>query len=324
MGGLGRSGLALGVVTAVLLAGCGFASQETELLAAVDRSFSGSFAYTLHVDAEPAAGETDEVGLGSLMRGLEVSGRRVDGNDALVVRVLGFDAFELRSDGVDRVHVRLGLGQLFRVAAGGGVDPSAAMVEALEARGSPREILDTVRAGLDGQWLTVEGRIDTAALERILAGEARSPASETPALRDALCQDLRGFVACFVEVRGVAESGSEQTYDVALDVAELVRRLGSLDPTDVVVGTAEVPERVPGRVVTRDGLIRTVEAELTEVDATGQEGSEPVVRVRLEVRDHGSVEPLPAPERTSVVDAEDFLAALAALMELTEELGARP
>ncbi|MGH3443250.1 MAG: hypothetical protein ACRDUY_14660 [Nitriliruptorales bacterium] len=317
-----RSGV-LAAVAAIVLAACSSGSPRSELLEAVDRSFSGSFAYTLRFESEPGSDDDtgDDTGLGSLVGGLEVSGQRVDGRDALVVRVLGVDVFELRAESPDRLHARLGLGRLFRFAAGGDVDPSAAIVEVLQSQGAEPDVLDTVQAGLRGDWLTVEGHLDTVELERILAGEGDPAEADAPALRGALCEDLRGFVGCFVDVQGVTEAGSERTYHVELDVAELVRRLGSLDPTNAVVGPVDLPRRVPGRVTTRGGLVRSVEADLARPDASG---GGTTVRVRLEVREHGSVQPTPAPRATTVVSAERFLTALEALMTLTADLDARP
>lgn len=307
------------VALALLLAGCADPDPDEELADAVDRTLADSVAYglTLEGDADAAVGAE----AGSLLGGLLIEGVREEGSWSVGMSVLGFDVFELRSAGEDRRHFRLGLGEVLALMGGGEVDPGEPIAEDLRARGVDEDVVEIVAAGFRGGWLTVEGPIDAADLDRALGAEVSGDAPDRGALAEVLGGDIRGFVDRYVSVTEVRDVGNDRVFDVEVDAQELAREVGTLAPSDPDgsddADLGDLPDRLPGTVSVRDGLVREIVLDVggPVEDAAGLE-------VKLELSQHGTATGLETPDETTTVPADRFLEALRELSLLFQEIDA--
>lgn len=322
------------VALALLLAGCADPDPDEELADAVDRTLADSVAYSLTLEGDAGAAVGAEAG--SLLGGLLIEGVRGDGSWSVGMSVLGFDVFELRSAGEDRRHFRLGLGEVLALMGGGEVDPGEPIAEDLRARGVDEDVVEIVAAGFRGGWLTVEGPIDAADLDRALGAEVSEDAPDRGALAEVLGGDIRGFVERYVSVTEVRDVGNDRVFDVEVDAQELAREVGALapgdpdgsddtdepddpaapgEPDDADLGA--LPDRLPGTVSVRDGLVREIVLDVADPgeDAAGLE-------VKLELSQHGAATGVETPDETTTVPADRFLEALRELSLLFQEIDA--
>ncbi len=307
------------VALALLLAGCADPDPDEELADAVDRTLADSVAYslTLEGDADAAVGAE----AGSLLGGLLIEGVRDEGSWSVGMSVLGFDVFELRSAGEDRRHFRLGLGEVLALMGGGEVDPGEPIAEDLRARGVDEDVVEIVAAGFRGGWLTVEGPIDASDLDRALGAEVSEDAPDRGALAEVLGGDIRGFVDRYVSVTEVRDVGNDRVFDVEVDAQELAREVGTLAPSDPDgsddADLGDLPDRLPGTVSVRDGLVREI---VLDVGGPGEDAAG--LEVKLELSQHGTATGLETPDETTTVPADRFLEALRELSLLFQEIDA--
>lgn len=311
----GVPALILALLVAVVPA-CSPEDPEDQLAEAFGATLGSSFSYEVNL-------ESDETGGGevaSALRGLAATGVRGDGAWSTQVTVLGFDIFELHSEDPELRHLRLGLADVLSLVGGPDADPSAALVQELEARDHEAETVEVVRAALQGDWITIEGPLDAADLDRAIGVDG--PVGERPdaaAVLEALGGDLRSFVEDYVEVRDVDEAGDTQVFDVEVRVRDAVRalsRLGEEGPQEVDL--EDLPERLPGTVIVSDDVVREIIVGFGEAD---DEPSQ--TRLHVELGQHGEAPAVTSPDGSLRVGSERFIAALQALSEVfgeTEEL----
>jgi hypothetical protein len=301
---------------AVLVGACSPQTPEEELAEAFERTLDSSFVYDASLEGE---GEAEEQGeLGAILRGIGASGTRDGDAWSVEVSVLGFDVFELRSETPELRHLRLGIAEVLGMIGGPGADPSAAIVEELEARGHDEDTLEIAREALQGGWVTVEGPLDAEDLDRAIGvDEQAADRPDTAAALEALGGDLRGFVDEYVVVDDVEDVGDRRVFDVHVEVRDAMSalsQLGAEPPEDADL--EDLPERVPGAVTVEDGLVREVVLSFGE---GGEDGSR--TRLRVEVTGHGDAPAIAAPDEAHRTDSERFLVALEALTEVITEVG---
>ncbi|HEX2028536.1 MAG TPA: hypothetical protein VHF25_11125, partial [Nitriliruptorales bacterium] len=206
---------------------------RSQLVAALERTLSDSFAYTFTVDADPAAFEgsgEDGALVAGLLSGFQVAGSRGRGVTDVRASVLGFDLIDLRALGERGLYARLGFSQLAALASGV-TDPSAAVAAQLDRRGVPEDVLAVIRAGFRGRWVGVDERVDPDRVAAALGGESDATAARRD-LRAALCRDVAGFVDCYVTVEQVTDDGGQRRYRVGVRLRRLLRRLAGDEPAD--------------------------------------------------------------------------------------------
>lgn len=315
-----RSLLALTTVVALLLAACGTPDPQTRLERAVQETIRGSFAYELTLDADQAA-LGDGGPTATFAQSLLVAGRR-DG-DALELRVGlgGFDLLEVRSLSEEEVYVRVRLDQLAGLV-GGGFDPQATLVPALEQAGVSQEVIDAVTAAFRGEWIGVQGEIDSQELQDAFRGATptEDASAAEQAIREALCDDLTGFIECYVTVEEVREVEGATHFDVELAVRELVRAIAQAasgeEAEDLGSDLAEVPESAPAEIVVEDGRVTRVRVDLAEAVRSAGGDVPGAMALNLDLSDHGEVEPITAPEGAVTISGDQLADAIAAVAGL--------
>lgn len=272
--------------------------------------------------------------MGPLLQGLAVAGRR--GEDAFELRVGfgGFDLLQLRSLGDEELYLKMALDQLGAFLGGAqGFDPDTTIVPPLEQAGVSQEVIAAVRAAFNGQWVGIEGEIDSDALQDALGGGATpsAPTSEDEeAIREALCRDIEGFAECYLDVQETSQEDGRTVFEVQLALRELVRALAQAAPTggeqveDLSSDLGDLPEQVPATVTTEDDVVTRLAVDLAEAMRSAGADTQGSIEVRLDLSDHGEVEEVAAPDGAVTISGDQLanaMAAMAQLMSVVGELG---
>lgn len=328
---------ALLLLLVLTLAGCGDGGDPTSRLAeAFEETFDGSFAYALTVEAD--ADSLRELGDGAgqaaeFLAGFGVSGVVTGESTTVEIELLGRPLLQVRSVGEQGLYLQLGLNDLLSAFGGGAFDPQDEIVPALDALGLGEDVKSAVIDLFSGAWVGIEG--DFASVEQGLEdlfgteGETVDEEAARQEFRQLLGGDATGFLERYVEVVEEVEDEELRRYVVRLRLRELVSSVTELNdelgagaaPLDQFEGGfADVPESVPGTVVTVDGLVESIRFELPDADAEGRDAPG-VVELRLELDDHGAVPPVEAPAGATIITAEQANEVLKKLFSLTGQLG---
>lgn len=307
---------------AAVLAGCQEPDPEAELAQAVDRTLDGSFAYEVALET---AGDAGQDQAGALLQGLQASGSRDGDSWSLAVSMLGFEVVDVRVIGPELRHVRLGFGQVLGLLGGPEADLGAEIARELSSRGEDEETVETARAALDGDWLTVEGPLSAEDLARALGDAAESEDGDPAAIARVLGQDVREFVDRYVVIVDQREEDGRTVYEVEVDAGALARALEEADPDDPGE-LSDIDDRYPGTIVVRDGVVHEAElrvgGDAEDDGAAGDDGdgdADGTLRLRATLEGHGEVPPIEPPEGARTVTSERFLEAVRALSELFSE-----
>lgn len=336
MTGHRRSLLAAVLAAASLASGaCSSPSTpEERLAAAIDASFADRVAYELRVttdrEALSALGDgADQVA--AFLETLSLSGVRVPGDAiSLTLELVGQRLIDVRSiEGGERVFLSLGIPQLAALVGADLRDPEESLGPALEAAGVDPTVREAFVAAVRGEWVGIEGRLDPAAVGGLVGQESEDPAA-AERVAEALEGGVTGFLARFLAVE--AELGPEGAHDyrVEFQLHALIRALATAaSPTEGedAVGGADLeaaldrlPETIPGRIETSEGLATAVVLDLAEaIRRTGAEVTGNIELV-LTLSEHGTAPDVEAPEGAVTVTAEQFTATLQRFRELSETL----
>lgn len=319
------------VLLALVAAACSESDPQQRLEDAFGRTFDDSFAYQLTVEADEEALRglgADSAQAGAVLQGLAVGGRR-DG-DALELRVGfgGFDLLQLRSLGDEELYLKMALDQLGAFLGGGrGFDPDTTVVPPLQQAGVSEEVIAAVRAAFNGQWVGIQGPIDSERLQEELgATPTATPTGQDEAVREALCEDLEGFAECYLQVQEVTEEDGRTVFEVRLELRELARALAEAAPTgeqveDLDADLADLPEQVPATVIVQDGVVTRLTLDVAEAMRSGGSETQGSIEVRVDLSEHGEVEPIEAPDGAVSITGDQLADAMASLSELMSIAG---
>lgn len=304
---------AVGVVGAVLLAGCGPSDQDLRrdrLAAAVDATFAEPVAFNLTIDASDealrdfgaAAGPLAGLLAGSSAAGV-VEGDRV----AFGLTVGGLDLLQVRVIGAGEQYLRFNLGGLAQLATGS----SEAVRDQLEAgmadAGLDPEARDAVLAAAGGEWVRlvadpVDGPSAGASVGEALAALVRTaePVDHLGSLDD---EPFDGQLDVEVDVERALAA-------VAEALAGLVPTAPSTAPT--TAPTTEAAQVLDARVVVSAGTVRSMVVELGPLAEGGQD-LDLVLDLRQLAPDGDLVRP---PDAVATVTLDQLRRAAAALRPL--------
>lgn len=324
------------LVLGLVLAACGDGGDPSEELAdAFQNTFDGSFAYEFTVDADADA--LAELGEGAgqaagFLSGFSAAGTVDEDAASFAVTLLNQQIFQLRTIGQEAFYIQLGLNDFLAAFGGGGFDPQDELVPALDALGLGEEVKGAVIEAFNGSWVGVEGELDTEELSALLGGETEPVDEEAQQrFREVFGEDVPGFFERFVVVEEEESEDDVTSYSVLLQVHELFRAVADVNAElgvddaaglgDLEADLADLPETVPGTVITADDHVELITfdlaAAMADPDADGEAEAVGSVELRFEITDHDDVEPVEAPEDATVLTAEQFADALAKLAELT-------
>ena len=312
------------VILAMAAVGCGGAAPADPtdaLVDAVERTFSGSYAFDVQLEMDEEARSSlpgGEMPVGALLDSLEVTGR-TSGGDALqlTVAAMGQELFELRQTDATHLYLRTDAGQIAETF-GFPLNRQELLSEAEQAPEAVREMWTGL---LDGRWIGVVGEASgpaagvlpgpdpselRAAQEEAFGGSpggfARRFAVATPA--EAGDHDGRVF-AVTLQTRAMAEAMFAAMSDVfgeemAGDGARVEQELQRI-PETVGGVTVGVSRRLVDRV--------TVDVyELARSMGADGSGSGPTGSLKLvaELSEHGTAGGINAPADALEVAAEDL------------------
>lgn len=310
---------------AVLVTACSSdpepATPEQALVAAVEDTFEGAFAYRVVAEADRAALEDLGAALGSVAARLnvfEVSGI-VDGEVVTVdLRVFGTQPLaQLRRYGDDEVYVRMALGD-GPLGALATPELQGRLLGLAAQTDQPPSIVEALGALFDGAWIGLVGEFDADMLTGRTRGASEPDDADAP-----LSTPLPDVVADYIGVLDQVTEDGTTTYRVDLRVRALLRALaslgGGLDAAGIDGDAFEenlqvLPELVTGDVVIVDGV---VEAVVFDVAAAAREAGDDItgsLELRLELSDHGQPDVPAAPDPAVTVPSADLAAGLAQLL----------
>lgn len=318
-----------GLLTALLVlvaAACGGGgpTNPTDAVAdAFDRTFSGPFTFEVSVELDEAArtalGEEDPKA-SALFDGVGMSGAVGNERFALLVEVMGVEAFEMRRTDATHTYVRLAISEV--AEAFGEPIPQDEVLAGL--RQLPPELQDAARAFLEGRWVAFVGDPEAVATPSELnlgpdPAELRSEFQRT-------FGDAQSFMERFAVVEETGSQDGGTAYTIRLRARELARS-GVEFVADVVGGMAgsmmlggqdlesdlaEVPDVIEGgEVVVRDRLLQRLSVDFLAMarsaagdDATDvPDGSAALVAT---FADHGTEPDVTAPDDAVELDIESL------------------
>lgn len=310
------------LVAVLVLPACGGDDPSDALQSAFERTFDGSFAYELGIEADQDALGALGEGAGqaaSFLAGFGLDGR-VDGERSVLrVQALGLDAFELRVLSGEELYVRLGLRDL---AAFAGVPLGRdQVVGALEGLNMPPAVIDAGVALVEDRWVGIKGAFPTERIRDLVGADQPEDDAAEQEINQAFGSDIPGFMDRFVTVSESREQDGQRRFEVALRLRDLLRTAGELNQRfapatggsleDLEADLQNLPEEVPGSVDVRDGLVTNVRFDITGEDAAG------AVALDLRLSRHGDVEAVTAPDDATIVPADDLATGLERLLALT-------
>lgn len=312
----GRRAWVLALVAVLALAACTAdqpATPEEALLASVRDTLRGSHAYTVVVDADREALDALDVDVGGVaarLDVLELSGV-VDGDVHVTdVSLLGGrPVLQLWRRGDEQTHVRLRLDD-GPLASWGTPEREARLLALAVQTDQPPTVIEAIHAVFAGEWVRVEGSFDPGDLATSPSAEGSDEPDAGAALLDHL------------EVVDTESRGDEEVTTVRLRVHDLLRTLGSggLAAAGITAerfeeGLGILPAEVAAEVVTADGLVQEVTADLAAAArADGQDTPGSLV-LRAEVTEHGDPRVPPPPEPAATVTSDDLADGLRRLQD---------
>lgn len=319
------------VLLALVATACSEPDPQARLEDAFGRTFDDSFAYQLTVEADEEALQglgANSAQAAAVLQSLAVAGRRA--GDALELRVGfgGFDLLQVRSLQEEELYLKMALDQLGAFLGGGqGLDPDATVVPPLQQAGVSQEVIEAVRAAFNGQWVGIQGAIDSQQLQDQLgATPTETSTAQDEAVREALCEDLEGFAECYLAVQDVTEEDGRTMFEVRLELRELARALAEAAPTgdqveDLDADLADLPEQVPATVIVEDGVVTRLTLDVAEAMRSGGTETQGSIDVRLELSEHGEVDAIEAPDGAVNITGGQLADAMASLTELMDIAG---
>lgn len=328
----------------LLVAACGDGGDPSDRLAsAFENSFDGEFAYELTVDAdsEALAGLGEGAGqAAAFLAGFSAAGVVVDDAATFTVTVLNRPIVEIRSIGDDQLYLQAGLNDFLSAFGGGAFDPQDELVPALDQLGLDEEVKAAVIEAANGGWVGVEGEVDDERLSLLLGAPSGEVDDEEARERfeEVFGEDVPTFVERFVVVESEETEDDVRLYEVHLQVHELLRAAAELNAelgvenqgalADLEADLADMPETVPGTVITVDDHVQRITFDLAEAarqrpaeDATAVTGS---VEITFTFTEHDDIDPVEAPEEVTTITGEQFTDAIERLGQLTGGTGATP
>ena len=235
---------------------------------------------------------------------------------------------EFRRFGDEEIFLRFGITQeplsvLVRP------DLGSDLTRIAEEQELPRTVTNAIAALFQGDWVGVTGAFDPADMEDLLGVDvaSESAADEAPPEDGALADALPDLVRQYVEVRDeIAEDGSA-VYGVELRVVEMLATVAGLGERGLSAEDAQVlndlfagfPERVAGTVGIEDGVVTEVVFDIAQAARDAGDDVPGSLVVRLELRDHGAPVAPERPGDATLVDSDELLAGLAALLGVRAE-----
>ncbi len=324
----------VGVLVVVLLAvSCsseGASDDPSSRLAeSFEQTFRGSFAYHLEAVADRDALEAMDATLGPIVARLnlfEIDGV-VDGDTAtMAFSLYGLAPLgEFRRFGDDEIFLRFGITQeplsvLVRP------DLGSDLTRIAEEQDLPRTVTNAIAALFQGDWVGVTGAFDPADMEDLLGVDVARESDDAPA-DGTLAGALPDLVRQYVEVSDeIAEDGSA-VYGVELRVVEMLATVAGLGERGLSAEDAQMlndlfagfPERVAGTVGIEDGVVTEVVFDIAQAARDAGDDVPGSLVVRLELRDHGDPVTPERPGDATLVDSDELLAGLAALLGVRAE-----
>ncbi len=318
----GRRAWALVLAAVLVLAACTAdqpATPEEALLASVRDTLRGSHAYTVVIEADREALDAldvDTSGVAARLDVLAVSGI-VDGDVHVTdVSLLGGDpVLQLWRRGDEQTHVRLRLDD-GPLASWGSAEREARLLALAVQTEQPPSVVEAIHAVFASEWILVEGSFDPADLATSPDGEG----SDEPDAHAALLDHL--------EVVDTEQRGDEQVTTVRLRVHDLLRTLGSggLGAAGITAerfdeGLRLLPTEVTAEVVTVDGLVQEVTADLAAAARADGQDTPGSLLLRAEVTDHGDARVPPPPAPAVTVTSDDLADGLRRLQDPASRSG---
>lgn len=306
---------------------------EAALVQTIDETLDGAFAYRLVAEADRDALEDLGQSLGSVAARLnlfEVSGV-VDGPTVSVdVQVFGTrPLFELRRFGAEELYVRVGAGD-GPLAALATPELEGRLLGVAVQTGQPDSVVSAIGALFDGEWVSITGAFDPAALSGLSGREdgGEDGGEDGPADAD-LPTPLPEIVADYLTVSDQTSDDGATRTRVDLRVRDLLRALASLGQDGFDVGAFEeglalLPETVTGDVVTRDGVVEAIVFDVAEAAREAGEDVSGSLELRFELSEHGSPEAPTVPQAEVTVPSADLAAGLAQLQTVPDAVSPSP
>lgn len=299
---------------------------ETALVQTIDETLDGAFAYRLVAEADRDALEDLGQSLGSVAARLnlfEVSGV-VDGSTVSVdVQVFGTQPlFQLRRFGSEELYVRVGASE-GPLAALATPELEGRLLGVAVQTGQPDSVVSAIGALFDGEWVSITGAFDPAALSGLSGGGEDGPASAD------LPTPLPEIVADYLTVSDQTSDDGTTRTRVDLRVRDLLRALASLGQDSFDAGAFEeglvlLPPTVTGDVVTRDGVVEAIVFDVAEAAREAGEDVSGSLELRFELSEHGRPEAPAVPQAAVTVPSADLAAGLAQLQTVPDAVRPSP
>ncbi|MBW3577491.1 MAG: hypothetical protein KY462_07090 [Actinobacteria bacterium] len=315
-------------VGVLLLAACGGTTGPADptdaLIDAVERSFSGSFAFHVAADLDDVARAelpSGEVPVGALLDSLEITGH-TSGGDAVQVTVaaMGQSLFELRRTDATHTYLRTDVGWIAE-AFGLPLERDELLADTQQA---PQAVTEMWTGLLDGRWVGLVGEPPEPPDRMVLGGgvdTSKMQAAQQEAFGGSPGEFARRFTTAAVAA-GHSDGADGRVLAVVLHtramaeamVAAMAEVLG-----EDVAGDAEqarrdlqrIPETVGGVTVeVSNRLIDRVTVDVFELARSLGEGAGdgPAGSLRLVagITKHGSAGAVAAPDDVLEIAAEDL------------------
>jgi len=308
-------GWAVVLALALVLAACS-GDDGDDLSRTIDDTFADAFAYRLLLQADrDGMGDLADL-LGArqdLVDLIEVSGI-IDGDTTSTdVRLLGTSPFlQVRQFGPDLLYLRAALldPPLDRL---GGPELEGQLLGLAVQAGLPESIPRAFTVLFDGDWIAVEGGLDTAAL---LDGRTPRARATTPPLGRVLADSIEVVDTLPDGGRDTMTDGDRTVHRVIVHVRDLLRALANLgDGLGADDGAFErnlqvVPDSLLGDLVVQNGVIHearfdvAANARAEGLDFPGQ------MLLVLAVSDHGAPRAPSVPTVGATVTSSELAAGL--------------
>ncbi len=318
----------LALLVALVAAACGQGSGPADpteaVVDAVDRTFSGPFAFDLSVeldDAARAAIGAEDPQAAPLIEGTGISGAVGDERFEIVVEVMGVEAFALRRTDPTHTYLRFALVQLME--AMGEPFPEDEALAGLQT--FPPELRTAAEALLDGRWVAFVG--DPEALETPSAlNLGPDPEEFRSELQEAFGGSFSAFAERFTVIEETAGDGATRTFTVRLRARDLARAgvefaadafgglVGGmmLGAQDLESDLAEIPELIDGgEIVVDDRVVERLSVDLLAMarsaapdDPDVPQGSAKLVAV---FSDHGVEPEVAVPDDAVELDIAELM-----------------
>lgn len=319
-----RPSFLLALLLALVATACGSGgpTDPTEAVVdAVDRTFSGPFAFGVSVELDDAARDAlaqEDPQASAIIDGLGLSGAVGDPAFSLLVEFMGIEAFEMRRTDQTHTYVRLAISEVAQ--AFGEPIPQDEMLAGLSSL--PPELQDAARAFLEGRWVAFIGDPEAVAT----ASELNFGPDPEEIRSDFAVAfgDPGEFMRRFTEIEESGTQGGGTVYTVRIRARDLARAgmefvsdafggiglmMGAASE-DIEADLAEVPELIDGgQVVIEDRLVQQLSVDVLAMarSAAGDAAADvPPGSASLVVNlsDHGTEPDLAAPEGAVELDLE--------------------